>query len=98
MQLTGTYLVLLTVIEEYNYFVVWVFLCVCLLVVVFFFLNKPVMMIGSLVKQGKYVGGRLLHTENKVSTNFSTSVLESLTFGRVKKVDVVYHSILYWYS
>lgn len=55
-------------------------------------------MIGSLVKQGKYVGGRLLHTENKVSTNFSTSVLESLTFGRVKKVDVVYHSILYWYS
>lgn len=35
-------------------------------------------MIGSLVKQGKYVGGRQPHNlihclENKVSTNFSTT-------------------------
>lgn len=68
------------------------------------------MMIGSLVKQGKYVGGRqqhyLLHClENKVSTNFSTSHFETYCYcchGKgllydlqyIEKVDVVHHSFV----
>lgn len=48
------------------------------LFIYFCILNKPVTVIGSLVKQGKYVGVELLHnlihcSKNKVNTNFSAS-------------------------
>ena len=68
-------------------------------------------MIGSLVKQGKYVGGRQLHKlipylENKVQLLYIrhrrliVSMVKGLLFDLwyAEKVDVVYCSVVYFYQ